>query len=194
MKSQIPVRDVMTSKVITISPDETLEDAAKLMIKHDIGGVVVEMKGEPVGIVTEKDFTIAISKGKNPLSTKVKDSMSSPLITIGPAQSILDAAHLMTKKKVRKLPVKDKGQLVGIITAEDIVKVAPREIELLLELAAIKNEDVREEAEQFSEKGTEGECETCGNYSDYLYKLEDGTFVCSDCRESDEKEEEDEEV
>ena len=197
MKSKLPVQDAMTSKVITISPDATLEEAAKLMLKHDIGGVVVEKKGEPIGIVTEKDFTKVISKGKNPLETKVKDAMSSPLITIGPEQSILDAARLMTKEKVRKLPVKNKGTLVGIITAEDIVRVAPKEIELLLELASIKAQDVVDSAgirEEFAEQGSEGECEICGNYSDYLSKMEDGTYVCGECKETEEGEEEKEEL
>ncbi|HIJ98463.1 TPA: CBS domain-containing protein, partial [archaeon] len=184
IKSKIPVQDAMTSRVITASPDATLEDIAKLMLKHDIGGVVIEKKGEPLGIVTEKDFTNVISKGKNPLAVKAGDAMSSPLITIDPEQSILDAARLMTKKKVRKLPVKSKGKLIGIITAEDIVRVAPKEIELLLELASIKAQDVMESAgvpEEFAEKGSEGECEICGNYSDYLYHLEDGTYVCGEC-------------
>ncbi len=197
IKSKIPIRDVMTSKVITAAPDMSLEEIAKLMLKHDIGGVVITKNGDPIGIVTEKDFTLVISKGKNPLTTKAKDAMSSPLITIGPEQNIMEAARMMTKKKVRKLPVKDKGRLVGIITAEDIVRVAPREIELLLELASIKAQDVIESAgigEEFAERGSEGECEICGNYSDYLYELEDGTYVCGDCREAEEGKEEEEEL
>ena len=197
VKSKIPVRDVMTTRVITATPDASLEEIAKLMLKHDIGGVVIEKNGEPVGIITEKDFTTTISKGKNPLATKAKEVMSSPLITISPDQNILEAARFMTKKKVRKLPVEEKGRLVGIITAEDIVRVAPQEIELLLELAAIKAQEGTEEGgaeEEFAERGTEGECEKCGNYSDYLYKLEDGTYVCGECREADEGEEEEEEI
>ena len=165
-----------------------------LMIKHDIGGVIIAKKGEPLGIVTEKDFTILLAKGKNPLTTKAKDAMSKPLITIAPDQSILEAARLMTKKKVRKLPVKSKGKLIGIITSEDIVRVAPKEIELLLELAAIKSKEASEELEEFREKGNEGECEVCGNYSDYLYKLDDETYVCGDCRETEEGKEEEEEL
>lgn len=191
LKSKIPVREVMTSKVITIPPDSTLEDAAKLMIKNDIGGVVVAKGAEPIGIITEKDFTIIIAKGKNPLTTKIKDVMSKPLITISPEQSILDTARLMTQKKIRKLPVESKGKLVGIITAEDIVRVAPREIELLLELAAIKSDEAKEALDEFAERGTtEGECEICGNHSDYLHPSEDGTYICGDCREKEEGEEE----
>ncbi len=194
IKSKLSVRDAMTSKVITIIPDATLEDAAKLMIKRDIGGLVVEKKGEPVGIITEKDFTISIAKGKVPSKVKVKDVMSSPLITVPPEESILDAAHLMSKKKIRKLPVKSKGRLVGIITSEDIARVAPKEIELLTELAVLKGGEAGPESEEFREHGTEGECETCGNYSDYLSKLEDGTYVCGECKETEEGKEEEEEI
>ena len=194
IKSKISVRDAMTSKVITISPDATLTEVAKLMIEKDIGGVVVETKGEPVGIVTEKDFTIAVSKGKNPANLKVKEAMSSPILTIGPDQSILDAAQMMTAKKIRKIPVKSKGKLVGIITSEDIARVAPREIELLIELAALKGGEAREEVSEFVDSGNEGECEKCDNYSETLYKLDDGTAVCGECKEKEEGEEEDEEI
>ncbi len=194
MKSKISVMDAMTSKVITISPDLTLEDAAKTMIAKDIGGLVVETKGNPVGIITEKDFTIAIAKAKNPAKTYIKDVMSTSLVTISPDESILDAARLMTLKKIRKLPVKSKGRLVGIITSEDIARVAPREIELLTELAALKGGEAGPGKEEFRESGTEGECETCGNYSDYLFKLEDGTYVCGECRETEEGKEEEEEI
>ncbi len=188
VKSKIPVRDIMTTKLITISADENLSEAAKVMSKNNIGGILVEKKGEPVGILTEKDFVNTVSKGKNPLVTKVKDAMSSPLITIGPEQSILDAAQLMTKKKIRKLPVKNKGRLVGIITADDIVRIAPREVELLLELAAIKT------GAAFEAEGTpsltEGECDTCGNYSDNLQRTENEEYVCADCYSAEGQEEE----
>ena len=61
VKSKVPVRDAMTSRVVTISPDDTLAVAAMLMIKHDIGGVIIAKKGEPLGIVTEKDFGKTVS-------------------------------------------------------------------------------------------------------------------------------------
>jgi len=84
-----------------------------------------------------------------------------------------------------------KGKLVGIITADDIVRVAPREIELLLELAAIKGGSGLGD-ETIGANMTEGECETCGNYSDRLKKTENDEYVCNDCYNTEEKEEEEE--
>ncbi len=190
IKSKIPVREIMTRKLITVSPDASLSDTAKVMRKNDIGGILVEKKGEPVGIFTEKDMVDIVAKGKNPASVKVKDVMSSSLITIGPEQSILDAAQLMTKKKIRKLPVKDKGKLIGIVTADDIVRIAPREVELLLELAAIKSGSAVDSGFAGELEATEGECETCGNYSGNLRKTENEEYVCSDCYNAEEHEEE----
>lgn len=178
MKGKISVRDVMVAPVITITPDKTLVDVAKLMLKHEIGGVVVVENGDPIGIITEYDFVKLMATNTLPSKIKIKEVMSTPLITVSPNLSILDAARLMTKSKTRKLPVKSKNELIGIITAEDIVKVAPREIELLLELASIKSMG----EEEFLQSPTEGECENCGNYSDYLYQV-GGMSVCSECKD-----------
>ena len=172
----------MVTKVITITKDKNVADAAKMMIKHDIGGLVVVEEKEPVGIITEKDFTKTLSDSKDPYALTIGDAMSKELITISPDASIMDAAKLMTKKRVRKLPVKEADKLVGIITAEDIIRVAPREIELLLELAAIKAQGV----DEFMQSSTEGECEICGNYSEYLSQA-GSSYMCNECKEAREE-------
>ena len=184
--SKIPVKDAMVTRVITITPEKTVAEAAKIMITQNIGGLVVVENKEPVGIITEKDFTKLIASKKDPYQLKIREAMSSPLITVSPETSIMDAAKLMTKSNIRKLPVKQDGKLVGIITAEDIVRVAPKELELLLELASIK----AQENEEFSagRKGTtSGVCEMCGNYSDYLYNV-NGAWICGECKASLEEE------
>ena len=178
MKIDVPVREAMVTNVITISPDSSVVEAAKKMIDKDLGGLVIIEKKKPVGIITEHDFLGVVAKMPNPIEVKVKDIMSSPLITISPNSSILEAARLMNESKIRKLPVKDNEKLVGIITAEDIVRVAPKEIELLKELAKLKSESPRSE---FLQQPTSGECEMCGNYSDYLYDVDD-TYVCGECK------------
>lgn len=178
---KISVKDTMVSNVITIEPSVVVSEAAKIMINKNIGGLIVIENKKPIGIITEKDFTSLIAEGKDPHKVKVKDAMSKPLITISPRAGLIDAAKLMTSSNVRKLPVLEDGNLIGIITAEDIVRVAPSEIELLLELAEIK-------AGSFGARksSAEGECEICGNYSDSLYNL-DGSFICSECREQQEE-------
>jgi len=180
MKTDISVKDAMTRRVITITPDKTLADSAKIMKKHDIGCLVVTEGKEPLGIITEYDFVRIAAKGKAPVEVKVQQIMSSPLITISPNESLFDAAKQMSKQGIRKLPVNVNGKLVGIITAEDIVRVAPQEIELLLELAAMKAEGM---PGRLSGGPDEGECELCGNYSSDLTR-KGGSCVCSECRDS----------
>jgi CBS domain-containing protein len=182
MQSKISVRDAMVTNVITISKNASVVYAAKVMLEHNIGGLVVVEEKEPIGIITEKDFTKVLSRNEDPSSLKVEDTMSKELITISPNTSILDAAKLMTTKGIRKLPVKEDGKLVGILTAEDIVRVAPKEIELLLELATIKSQD----SSEFLQSSTEGICEVCGNYSDYLYLVGD-VYMCPECKASREE-------
>jgi CBS domain-containing protein len=186
MKTELPVREAMVTKVITIAPDKPVVDAAKLMVKHEIGGVVVVKDDLPVGIITEKDFLELVAKGTNLDSTKIVDVMSSPLITISPETSILEAATLMSETKTRKLPVKENEKLVGILTAEDIARVAPKEIELLIELARLKGRTSRLDFNV--QKPTAGECEICGNYSDYLYDVDD-QYMCGECKRQNEGEE-----
>ncbi|MFH1425083.1 MAG: CBS domain-containing protein [archaeon] len=180
--SRISVRDAMTRKVITVTPGDNVSDAAKLMVKHELGGLVVLTGGEPVGIVTERDLLDVLANDKLPSKIKILEVMAKPLITISPDDSIMDAAKTMQKNKIRKLPVQENGELIGILSAEDIVRIAPREIELLLELAAIKAQDTS----GFLQSGTEGDCEVCGNYAEYLEQVGDA-HVCQDCKASDEE-------
>lgn len=182
MKTKISVRDAMTPRVITLSPSDKIVDAAKLMLKNEIGSIIILENGNPTGIVTEKDFTKLIAKEIKLHDITIKEIMSSPLVTISPNANLLDAARLMLKSKTRKLPVLDKGKLVGIITAEDIVRVAPKEIELLLELASIKSQEAQGMLEEFRQSPTEGECEICGNYSESLHEV-GSVFVCPSCKE-----------
>ena len=188
-KSQFPVRDAMVTNVITLSSDKSIVNAAKLMQEKNIGGLVVVDNNKPLGMITERDLLSVISKDLQPNTVKVKDIMSSPIISISPDTSIIEAAKLMSENKIRKLPVKEEGKLIGIITAEDIVKIAPKEIELLLELTKIKNADMAANITNISpSKSNEGECEVCNNYSDYLYNVDD-TYMCSECKQITEGEE-----
>ena len=178
VNSKLPIRDVMVSPVITITPEDTVNTAAKTMLKNGIGGLVVVDDHKPVGMITERDFVGLLAHKKDPADLLVKQVMSRKLVTISPEEGLMDAAKLIVKTGKRKLPVMDKGNLVGILTADDIVKAAPAEIETLRELTNIKSEDVT-----FRESPTEGNCEACGNYAEKLFEVNE-SFVCEDCRES----------
>jgi CBS domain-containing protein len=114
------VQDIMCKPVITVDVDCSLLDAAKLMRKKDIGSLIVVENDKPQGIITESDFVKITIKGVDVKSTKVKDVMSKPLITCGPKMALLDLVTLMQRKRVRHIPVVEKGKLVGIITSLDL--------------------------------------------------------------------------
>jgi CBS domain-containing protein len=117
------VADVMKKSVISIDSSMTVQDAAKMMDDASIGAIVVIENGIAIGIITERDITRRIvAKGK-PLTTNVKDAMSSPLIVINPDDSVWEAAQLMKTRKIHRLPAVKDSRLVGIITTSDMVKL-----------------------------------------------------------------------
>ena len=116
------IKEIMKD-VKTISPEDTVKEAADLMNRHSIGSlVVVDSKKKLVGIVTERDILQKVT-AQNKLAGKVlvEDIMSNKLITIDANELLDDAVYLMIKHKIKKLPVIDNNELVGIVTATDIV-------------------------------------------------------------------------
>jgi len=95
----------------------SLKDAAKLMSDRNIGSLIIMQKNKITGIITERDIMKNISK----LGDKIDKIMSKNVITIEKGESIEDAARLMAEKKIKRLPVMGKGELVGIISATDIL-------------------------------------------------------------------------
>lgn len=119
------VKHIMRQDVVTITPEASMSEAAGIMGDKHIGSLIVKKYETPVGIVTERDLlSKVLALGKDPVETKVEATMSYPLITIGPTAKIKEAAHLMIKKKGR-LAVFDRGKLVGVITASDLVSSLP---------------------------------------------------------------------
>ena len=121
----LKVIDFMTSNVISTTPDTTMYEAANEMGVNRIGSLIVTEYRTPVGIITERDLlTKVLAKGKNPKNVAVKDEMSYPLITLTCAATIREAAQAMIKYKGR-LAVYDGGDLVGIVTASDLIRSLP---------------------------------------------------------------------
>ncbi|MFN3654058.1 MAG: cyclic nucleotide-binding/CBS domain-containing protein [Candidatus Nitrosotenuis sp.] len=117
------VANIMKKSVISIDSSMTVQDAAKMMDDASIGAIVVIENGIAIGIITERDITRRIvAKGK-PLTTNVKDAMSSPLIVINPDDSVWEAAQLMKTRKIHRLPAVKDNRLVGIITTSDMVRL-----------------------------------------------------------------------
>ncbi len=119
------VEEIMVKKVVRIAADATVKDAANLMNHHDIGCLIVANEGRVSGIMTERDvLRRVVAASKDPDQTKVSDVMSKPLIVGGPTMYIEDAAKLMFRRNIKKLPIVQDGELVGMLTLSDIARVA----------------------------------------------------------------------
>ena len=148
------------------------------MKKHDVGSLIICDGERPAGIVTREDIiNKVVSIESDPTKVMLKDIMSKNLVTITSDKDISEAARLMSKYMYERLPVVSMGKLVGIISAREIAKVAPAALEVATEHLRI------EETSNGNEEGvTSGECESCGNYSDALQRVND-QWICDSCKE-----------
>ena len=116
------VKQIMKTNVVSIDENENVQDAAQQMIKSNIGCVIITRDGIPFGIFTESDFVRIAAKG-NSLFTHLSEVISTPLVVINPEETLWEAADIMKKKDIHKLPVQDENKIVGIITASDLVQI-----------------------------------------------------------------------
>ncbi|UCE57937.1 MAG: CBS domain-containing protein [Candidatus Bathyarchaeota archaeon] len=131
----VPDRDVMSKDVKVVRPDSSVKEVVATMNKFDIGSIIVVQGNRPVGIITERDILRRIVQPSlAPETLTARQVMTSPVLTITEIASINEAAELMAKKKVKKLPVMDKQKLVGIVTFTDIVAKVPTMLSILEEL------------------------------------------------------------
>ena len=117
----IVVRNIMATNLITVDVGARPLDAVKLMNERKIGSIIVTKNGKPVGILTERDVLAKVCDVCAP-NTKIKDIMSTPIITIGTEASLDEAATLMMKKNIRRLLITERGKIVGIITQKDVLR------------------------------------------------------------------------
>ncbi|MHA7646604.1 CBS domain-containing protein [Nitrosopumilus sp. S4] len=129
----ITIGDIMTKSVISVDSSITVNEAAKMMEDAKVGAVIVVENNKPVGIVTDRDFSVKVAAHAYQITAPIKQIMSSPVLTINSDETIRTAADLMHEERVRKLPVMQNGNVVGIITATDIVNL----------LAVSSEEDIR---------------------------------------------------
>ena len=139
MSGVILVRDVMSSPVKTIRVGDSVKDAVRKMNKFRIGCLVVMQGDRPVGILTERDIMRKVVEPCiDPSLIKVSDVMSTPITTIDPASSVEDAARLMSRKHIKKLPVVEDGRIVGIVTSTDLMRSGPELVSALTDLLSKK--------------------------------------------------------
>lgn len=119
----LQVKDVMVTNIITVEAEDTVKKAAELMDKHGIGCLIVINYNNPVGIVTEGDMLKkVILERRDPAKIKVGNIMSAPLITSYPQAEIRDAVRLMNERRIKKLPVIEEGNLIGLVSLTDVMR------------------------------------------------------------------------
>ena len=148
------VGDIMTRNVTTVGPDTAVSQIAHLMSNNDIGGLPVVDAGKVIGVVTELDLIVRNTRFKMPaffsildmmiyletpqhyqerlthmLGTTAKEIMSKPAKVIAPNATIEELAELMVGRRMNPIPVVENGQLVGIVSRSDIVRLLAQEFE-----------------------------------------------------------------
>jgi CBS domain-containing protein len=121
----LKVRDVMVANPVTIGPNALIIEAAKLMRDNKVGSVIVVEKLNVLGIVTERDLVRRVLAENRELKTvKIRDVMSTSVVSVSPEEDVLNAAHIMRQRGIRRVVVMNKEDLIGIITTNDLVKIA----------------------------------------------------------------------
>ncbi len=179
-KMELKVGDAMTRGVIYIKPKDSIQRVAEIMKKNDIDSVIVIDNGVGVGIVTDRDIIAkVVAHDRDPKTTRISEIMTSPLITITPDTDIDDAARKMRDKDIRRLIVTQDGNIIGMLSEFDLVRVEPA-LHLL-----IREHSQWDIADMTSPVGTiSGICEVCSNYSEDLRSF-NGRLVCEECASED---------
>jgi CBS domain-containing protein len=118
---KIRVKNIMTKGVLSVDAKMNVNEAAKMMEDSKVGSIIVMENNTPIGIITDHDFAVKIVAHAYPITTSVKEIMSTPLIGIDPEESVWTVADLMYTRKVRKIPVIEEDKVIGMVTATDLV-------------------------------------------------------------------------
>jgi CBS domain-containing protein len=117
------VRDGMSTTVLSIGPDHTLREAARLMSERRIGAAVVrDPDGQGPGILTERDILDAVGAGQDPADERVRDHLTADVVFAAPDWSLEEAAVAMVRGRFRHLVVTEGGEISGILSVRDIVR------------------------------------------------------------------------
>ena len=181
MELGVKVGDIMTRNFIFASPETNLLECTKIMVKKRVGSLIIKEDDQLKGILTEKDILWAIVKksAKSLKDIKAKDLMKRKVITARPSEDITEAVDKFRKKKVRRLPVIEAGKVIGMITANDVLRIDPGLFQMIAETIKIREETEKIKRRSITSSKKYGVCQECGDY-DVLYE-DAGQWVCDDC-------------
>jgi CBS domain-containing protein len=117
------VQEAMTSNPAAVTPDTTVQEAARLMKSEDVGALPIVEDGRITGVVTDRDLSVRVVAEARGADTPVSEVASTDIVTIDPQQSLEEAARLMAEHQVRRLPVvEEDGRLVGVLAQADVAR------------------------------------------------------------------------
>ena len=121
--NKISVKELMIKNVISVESSDSLQNVAKKLYLKRVGSAIVMKNDKPVGIITNRDIANCIGSFDMSLESPASKIMSSPLIYVHPDESIIEVAEIMTSKNIRKIPVIVNNEVLGIISASDLVVI-----------------------------------------------------------------------
>lgn len=173
--TRVPVLEIMTRDPVTAAPDMALDRAASMMRDKGVGSLIVVEDDTAVGILTERDIVTKVAaENRSPANVRIREVMTSPVISVHPHEDVEAAARKMSARRIRRLPVVQDGRLVGVVTENDILRLLPHLVELTREWArtGLLEDDAGP---------VEGHCDSCGVFSADL--IRDGKLMlCPECR------------
>jgi CBS domain-containing protein len=117
----VQIRDVMTESVVTAAPDASVREVAELMRERNVGSVVLLGEdGSPQALITDRDLAVSVLADGREATDHALDHASSPVVTAREDMHVEEAAELMARNAIRRLPVLDGGRLTGIVTLDDL--------------------------------------------------------------------------
>ena len=173
--NHLPVREVMQTTPVTVRSGMRLQHAARLMVERRVDSAVVTRRDELVGMLTERDMlTKAVAENLKPSRSFVRTVMS-PLVTAGPDTDLREVARLMVRLRTKTVAVVSNGELLGIVTEQDILRMSPALIDVGREHAHVHGGE-----EGLLQRSIDGYCENCTDFAQELQNA-DGRWLCADC-------------
>lgn len=115
------ISEIMTKSPVSVKSSDTVEKAATLMKEHDIGAIPVWENNTVLGMITDRDITLkSVAGGKDAKNQKISEVMTSSVVTGNPNMSLDEASKLMSQNQIRRLPIVDNNNLVGIVALGDL--------------------------------------------------------------------------
>lgn len=137
------VKDVMTRRVVSVAPEESAAVAARLFARYNVGALpVCTTEGRLKGVVTDRDIVLrCIAAEEDPTRTKVSEIMTRRVISVDAGERAEDAAKLMAREQIRRLPVEENGKLVGMVSLGDLAVVPDFSVEAANALCEISTNE-----------------------------------------------------